>query len=63
MFISIIKTVLDKIVRFKNTGKVIRFIPTSNNVLKRRFGKMADNMDVKLTRPRQFHVVPNQCFL
>ena len=35
-FIPVLKTVLEKVMRYKNTSNVLRSIPLSNNIVNRR---------------------------
>ena len=49
-FIPVIRTVLEKVIHYKNTSNVLRAIPLSNNTVKRRIDEMGEFVEQKLVR-------------
>ena len=41
-FITFLKTVLEKVIHYKNTNDALRFFPLSNNTVKRRINEMSE---------------------
>ena len=49
-FIPVIRTVLEKVIHYKNTSNVVRSIPLSNNTVKRRIDEMGECVEQKLVQ-------------
>ena len=49
-FIPVLKTVLEKVIHYKNTSNVLRSIPLSNNTVKRRIDEVSECVEQKLVQ-------------